>query len=279
MALSLRLIRLAFGALQRTAPPLAAAWADRIFCTPPRRGMSERMAQWLAAGQRFDVPADRRRVVVWSWGEGDGKPIVVLIHGWGSRAARFVGLGEALVESGHRVVALDGPGHGESPGRLSSGIEFARAILAVANAVGGVHGIVGHSLGGFATVLALRQGLAVRRAVFISPSATIDAYADRFATVLGVTPRVMTAMRRRLERRLRFGWDQLDAAAIAPTMRIPLLVIHDRDDAEVSWDEGAAIARAWPDATLVTTTGLGHHRIASDGGVVGRVVQFLQRPD
>lgn len=275
MALTLHLTRLAFGVVQRTAPALAARWADRLFCTPPRRGMSERMSQWLAQGRRFDVPVEGRRVAVWAWGEGDGKPVALLVHGWGSRAARFVGLGEALLVAGHRVVALDAPGHGESSGRSSSGPEFARSILAVAHAVGSVHGIVGHSLGGFATVLALRDGLAVRRAAFIAPSATVNAYSHRFAAFLRVSDRVMAAMRLRLERRLRFSWPEFDATLIAPTLRIPLLVIHDRGDIEVPWDEGAAITRAWPGATLVTTTGLGHHRIASDPGVIGQVVEFL----
>ncbi len=59
-------------------------------------------------------------------------------------------------------------------------------------------------------------------------------------------------------------------------MRIPLLVIHDRDDREVRWDDGAAIAAAWPRAELVTTTGLGHHRIVSDGAVIQQVLGFLR---
>ena len=39
--------------------------------------------------------------------------------------------------------------------------------------------------------------------------------------------------------------------------------------------DGAAITRAWPGAELVTTTGLGHHRIVSDPGVIRQVVAFL----
>jgi len=61
-------------------------------------------------------------------------------------------------------------------------------------------------------------------------------------------------------------------------MRAPLLVMHDRDDREVGWNNGAAIAKAWPGAELVTTTGLGHHRIVSDAAVIRQVVTFLNRP-
>src|SRR5947209_19810160 len=186
MTASLRLTRAAFGAVQRASPRLAALWAARIFCTPPRRPISERMAGWLREARRFTVVVGGRRVAAWSWGERG--PGVLLMHGWGSRGARFVDLGGALLANGHRVVTFDAPGHGASHGRLSSGPEFARAAIAVAAAVGPVSAVVGHSLGGFASALAMHRGLNARRAIFISPSANVNSYSAQFAALLGVTP-------------------------------------------------------------------------------------------
>src|SRR3989442_5495349 len=125
MTTAWRFTRAAFGAVQRASPGLAARWAERLFCSPPRRPISERMAAWLSGGRRFDLTVGRRRVAAWSWGErGTG---VLLVHGWGSRGARFVDLGGALLASGFRVVTFDAPGHGASSGRLSSGLEVAPA--------------------------------------------------------------------------------------------------------------------------------------------------------
>src|SRR5712664_3150651 len=208
MTTALRFTRAAFGAVQRASPRLAARWAERLFCSPPRRPISERMAAWLAGGRRFDLRVGGRRVAAWSWGKrGSG---VLLVHGWGSRGARFVDLGGALLASGFRVVTFDAPGHGASTGRLSSGPEFARAALAVASAVGPVSYVVGHSLGGFAAALAMggqggRGGLDVRRAVLISPSANANSYSAQFQALLGVEARVFASMRGRLERRLGFS--------------------------------------------------------------------------
>jgi len=274
MSTTLRLTRVAFGAVQRASPVLAARWAERLFCSPPRRPISERMAAWLAGGRRFDVPVGGRRVAAWSWGERG--PGVLIIHGWGSRGARFVDLGGALLASGFRVVTFDAPGHGASSGRLSSGPEFTQAALAVATAVGPVSAVVGHSLGGFAAALAIQHGLAVRRGVFIAPSANVSTYSAQFAALLGVQDLVMSSMRTRLERRLGFEWKRMDVPQFASAMRIPLLVVHDRDDREVRWDDGAAIAAAWPGARLVTTQGLGHHRIVSDSAVIRQVLDFLR---
>lgn len=273
MTATLRLTRYAFNAVQRASPGLAARWAERLFCSPPRRAISERMAAWLVGGRRFDVRVGGRRVAAWSWGERG--PGVLIIHGWGSRGARFVDLGGALLASGFRVVTFDAPGHGASSGHLSSGLEFERAARAVATAAGPVSAIVGHSLGGFAAALAIEHGLAARRAVFIAPSANVNSYSAQFASLLGVRDPVMASMRARLERRLGFEWNRLDIPSFAPRMQIPLLVIHDQDDREVRWDDGAAIARAWPGAELVTTSGLGHHRIVSDPGVVKHIVSFV----
>src|SRR5207247_10045932 len=212
-----------------------------------RRGpVRERMATGLAGGRRFDLTVRGRRVAAWSW--GDRGPGVLIVHGWGSRGARFVDLGGALLASGFRVVTFDAPGHGVSSGRLSSGPEFARAALAVSAAVGPVSAVVGHSLGGFASALAIEQGLPVRRAVFISPSANANTYSAQFASLLGVHDPVMASMRQRLERRLGFEWKRMDVPRFAPAMRTPLLIIHDRDDRGVRWGDGAAVAGAGPAA-------------------------------
>ena len=58
-------------------------------------------------------------------------------------------------------------------------------------------------------------------------------------------------------------------------MTAPLLVFHDREDRDVEWTNGEAIAAAWPDAELVSTSGLGHRRIVHDPNVVARAVSFL----
>ena len=52
-----------------------------------------------------------------AWGAG---PSVLLVHGWEGRGAQLGALVDPLVAAGYRVVALDGPAHGDSPGRLST---------------------------------------------------------------------------------------------------------------------------------------------------------------
>jgi pimeloyl-ACP methyl ester carboxylesterase len=122
----------------------------------------------------------------------------------------------------------------------------------------------------------MSEGLQVERAVFIGPAADPARYAEDFAKLLGIGPVALAGMRQRSEARLRIHWSDLNVPRLAATLDTPLLVLHDRDDPTVPWEEGAAIAGAWPGAELVTTTGLGHRDIVKDPGVIARAVDFLR---
>jgi len=276
MNLQIRAARLAMRALQHGSPTLAAALAERLFFTPPRTRLGPQVAAFLRTGRPLRVHVREGRIAAWSWGEGGG-PVVVLAHGWGGRGARLAAAYvEPLVAQGFSVVTFDAPGHGASDGWLSSMPQFARALQAVADAAGSVFAIAAHSMGGSASALAMSQGLQVDRAVFLAPAADPARFAADFASTLAVGPVAMAAMRDRSERRLAFRWADLDVPRMARAFDVPLLVIHDRDDATVPWTDGAAIAAAWPGAELVTTTGLGHRDVVRDSGVVDRVVAFIR---
>jgi len=277
MNLQLQATRVAMRALERTAPSLGAALAERLFFTPPRTSLTPPIRDVLATGRPFRVCVEDGRVAAWVWGRG---PAVALVHGWGGRGGRLATPFVApLLASGFSVVTFDAPGHGASDGRLSSMPQVARALAAVADAAGSLFGVVAHSMGGSATALAMSQGLQVERAVFIAPAADPARYAQDFAQLLAVGPAALAEMRRRSEARLRFRWSDLNVPRMAAKLDTPLLVVHDRDDPTVPWEEGAAIATAWPGAELVTTTGLGHRDIVRDPSIVARAVDFLRLSD
>src|SRR5207247_1960442 len=108
---------------------------------------------------------------------------------------------------------------------------------------------------------ALYEGLGADAAVFIAPPADLVLQAHTILEALGFGRRARELMQERIERRLGRAWSALDVRGYAPAMRTPLLVVHDRDDAEVPWQDGAIIARIWPGAVVSTTGGLGHRRL------------------
>jgi len=271
MAPPLWAVRTAFRTVGSVAPGVAARWAEEIFCRPPQHAPREQDDSFLATGRRFSVGSEVGTLAAWEWGAG---PTVLLAHGWGSRAGRFSALAPALVAAGFRVVAHDGPGHGESAGRRASMPEFAMALRSVAGE-GPVAAVVGHSLGAAAAALAIRQGLPADRAVLLAAPADVEVFSHRFAQRLALPPAARLAMQRNLERRFGLRWAEINVAQLAAGMRIPALVVHDTGDTDVPAADGEAIARAWPGAVLLTTTGLGHRGVLWDDEVVRRVVGFV----
>jgi pimeloyl-ACP methyl ester carboxylesterase len=266
-------IRAAFAILGRIAPGLAATLALDLFFTPRGRRGSRRTSAFLATARPVEVSAAGHRVVGWAWGEG---PAVYLVHGWAGVGGQLAAFVPPLLAGGFRVVTFDAPGHGVSAGRRSSIIHFARALEQIVAKEGQPHAVIAHSLGAAAAVRALTQGLEVGRAVFVGPTGGPRDWAERFRRELGVPGHVMSSMRARSEVWLGASWDDFDIPALARSQAVPLLVIHDQDDAEVPWSDGAAIAAAWPGARLVTTAGLGHRRILRDEGVVSQAVAFVK---
>ena len=267
------MLRTAFRTVGSVAPGVAARWAETIFCSPPRHEARPAEEAFLATGRRLTVRSQEQDLAVWAWGQG---PVVILAHGWGGRAGRLTALAGGLMQNGFRVVLFDAPAHGASMGRLASLPQFARALRDVGDTLGPVHGLVGHSLGGAAVSLAMRHGLATRRAVLLAPPADVFLFTHAFAEHLRLPPQVRRVMRENLESRLQIRLEELHVPTLARSMTTPALIVHDVDDPDVPYGHGAEIARAWPAAELVTTRGLGHRSILRDPEVVRRTIEFLR---
>lgn len=265
-----RIIKIIARSSNRVAPTLAARLLERLFLTPygssgPDRNkgpMAEADLDWLP----FD---DRRRLPVYSWGQGEP---ILLVHGWSGRAAHLTPFVKPLLNRGCRVVAFDGPGHGQADGRMTGLPELARAVRLVADRVGPLRAVITHSLGGPATTLALAQGLSVDRLVYISPPDNPPQYLYRAARMLGFSRPVVDLARARIEDRFGFKFEEADQIRLAPTMKADLTVIHDLADKDVPHAEGAALAEAWPSARLLSTRGLGHRRILRNREVIEAAV-------
>ncbi len=265
-------LRLGFQLLGPLFPERAARVAERLFTTPPQHLLRASEESFLASGSAFAVPHAGSELACWRWGDG---PTVLLMHGWGSRAGRFRHFVPALVGRGFSVVAFDGPGHGRTGGPSASLPEFAAAIEAVVPATGPVYGLVGHSLGGAAALLAMSRGVPPVPAVLVAPPADPSVYWRRFARHLRIPRVVRDRTQHNLERRFGLTWSDLDLVPVAARLPTPLLVLHDMDDDDVPLANGVALAEAAPRGTLVVTEGLGHRDIMRAPLVIRQVSDFL----
>ena len=268
----LPLARASHRTLSAVAPALAARRAVRLFTTPPRARRPAAEVDLLETARARPIQVGERRVETWAWGTG---PSVLLVHGWGGRGAQLGTLVGPLVARGFSVATFDAPGHGASDAGMVTVTEITTAIRAVAQARGPLAALVAHSVGATAAVRALWEGLDAGAVVLVAPAADLVTPALRFTETFGFSREVRERMHRRLEERMGRSWSAFDAIELAPALTAPVLVIHDRGDAEVPWQHGAAIARAWRGSEMLMTEGLGHGRILRDPDVVAAAAAFV----
>jgi pimeloyl-ACP methyl ester carboxylesterase len=139
--------------------------------TPDARGLPWEPLTVRSAGG--DLPGWFVRV------DGPGpRPVVVLVHGWGSNRARMLPFAAFLRAVGFHALLFDVRGHGESPPETvpMSGAEFgidaaAAVDAALARADVSSVALLGHSMGGVGASLAAAMRPDVRALVVVSTPA------------------------------------------------------------------------------------------------------------
>jgi pimeloyl-ACP methyl ester carboxylesterase len=274
----LRALRFGLGALHRVSPELAFRAAWRLFTTPRRPVPKPWEAGALADARPVRLPFGAGALAVYEWGPTNG-PAVLLVHGWEHRAAFWGQFARALAAAGYRVVALDGPAHGQSPGRRTTLVEFATAVQTVADWLGEVHATVAFSFGAAATTALptrFNGGRGLPRLVLLAAPGSLRAVAERFAKLLKLPPTVVERMSRHIRERFGRDPDGFSLRHSGPRLAVErALMLHDRHDEFVPFAEAESVAAVWPALTFEPTTGLGHNQLLRDAGVINRVVAFL----
>lgn len=265
------LLRSGLRAVDGLSPALAGRLAERLFTTPRRRAPRPWEEAAFAGGVPLRLRAGGGTLRGVRLGEG---PAVLLVHGWSGGGTQLAAFAAPLRAAGCAVVAFDLPAHGDSSGRTTTLPEVSDVVAEVARRVG-ARAAVGHSLGGAAVALALQRGLALDAAVIVGAPAAAAGIFDAFCGALDLGAALQARLRGRLERRTGVSLSGLDLRAAVAGLRTPALVIHDRADREVPFEDGAAIAAAWPGARLLATGGLGHRRLLRDDAVVEAARAFV----
>jgi len=215
---------------------------------------------------------DEEEIAVYQWGQ-EGRR-VLLVHGWGGKAAQFFALIETLRQRGFSVAAFDAPAHGRSTGTLSSGPAFARTARKVAELKGPFYGLVAHSLGAAGSAIALSQGLQVERAALLAPVAFIEPLLELFIRLRQIAEPIASELRQRFA--ARYEAKIISVPMLAKNATVPVLIQHDPDDGSLPFWHSESIAASWPGAELVPVPGTGHWRILRDRTVVERTANFLE---
>lgn len=165
----------------------------QLICYPPKMPLRLHQEQLFSEAEKFTVTVNdpyftnqQLNINGFKWGTGNYK--VLLSHGWGSKAADFDGLINALRENKDlQIVAFDAPANGSSDGDLSNLLLFANAVKTVIAATGEPDIAIGHSFGTMANVSALTElHITPKLLVSIAPFILLQENFIRSMTAVGV---------------------------------------------------------------------------------------------
>jgi pimeloyl-ACP methyl ester carboxylesterase len=282
------------GLVSRRAPGLAGDVAFRRFCTPALSAQRPANYQELAERARFHLrsarwerirtPQAEVQTYVFEPDTTPAKGAILLVHGWTAEAAFMTAFAEPLRRSGYRTIAFDFPAHGRSEGRHTNLAACARAMLALAEAVGPIHGAVAHSFGGLVSLLVaeggppLYRGVRFERLVLLAcPNRLSDVTRD-FGAGLRLGPAAQRAYERHIERVGHRSVAGFSAVALLRRAGRPALLLHSRDDEDVPFAQAEQITAGAPGIELVAFEGLGHRRLLYAPPVTRATTRYLVEP-
>ena len=272
-----RRLRHLFAWLQWLSVPLASRLAFRLFLTPPRRKVEPADAPIIAQAERATLRCGADRFTVWHWGQGG--PCVVLLHGWGSHAARFATFVAPLRAAGFSVIGIDAPAHGTSPGSLSDLPRFRDSLAEVLRRHAPVHAVIGHSLGGGAvlTVLAETADYHPKKICLFGVPSDMDYILGSFAMMLGLKYAARASLRERFAAHFGRPAAAISVAAAAAS-RAHAGAHRSRRGRQRRADRaGNRARRRHSSRHMWRTQGLGHSGALRDAATIERVVRFLAR--
>lgn len=254
-------------------PKMTARIALKMFATPTRIPRPESEMEMYHLSKQYFL---KNGIAAFEWGDATS-PLVILIHGWNGRGTQLSAFAKPLVEKNFRVVALDGPGHGISPGKMTNPSHYAEFILNAQKelAPDGAHAVIAHSFGGGCSVLAAKRGLKVKGLVLVASPAFYDRVVQFFGKAFGLNKKAQVEFEKQITAFAGMKPSELNTGLIGSTLNIPALVVHDEGDNAVNYLSATAIVEVWPGTKLLTTQGLGHRRVLKDSKVIAFVADFI----
>lgn len=270
MSLLLNVFRLKNRLSSLVFPNYTAEKASQLFLEPRRFPLKEWEVGAELNGNRKQYDG---KVSAITWGSGES--VVLLMHGWESRATQLYRLITPLLSEGYKVIGLDGPAHGDSPGKQANPVMFARAIKLLNQHEGPFDAMIGHSMGASAVAISSSEGVTASKIVLISSPSSILTVLERFSKFIGLSKDVCHRFVRRVSTKVGREAKSLDVPKLMSENDASVLVIHDENDLEIPFEEGLRIANSLPQAKLLSTTSLGHRKIVSDENVREQIAEFI----
>ncbi len=253
---SFLIVALAGAALLPSCMP--PSWAANALLHPPRRPVTQ-----VPTGKYEAVDLDVG-IHLRGWlfrAERPRRGLVVYLHGVGDNRVSGIGVGAHFTALGFDVLAYDSRAHGESGGDACTYGFYEKKDLsrAIDKVGGGPVLALGASLGAAVALQAAADDPRIALVVAVAPFSDLRTVAAERAPFFASRGNIDEAFRL-AEAEARFRADEVNPAAAAARIRVPVLVIHGADDRETPPAHSERITRALAGPKkLLLVPGAGHN--------------------
>jgi len=250
----------------------AAKLAIDLFSMPKKGKIQPEESEYLNSATQCQVLCDIRSIKTYNW-KGD-KETILLAHGWESNSFRWMDLIESLRPLNYNIIALDAPAHGASSGKLFNALLYAECIKMVVEKFN-VHTIVGHSVGGMASVFFQHkyQIKSIEKLVLLGAPADFIGVFSRYENMMGYNKRVSKALENEVLKKYNHLPEYFAPANFSKEIQAKGLIIHDKKDRIIPYEDAQLFANRFKNSELITTKGFGHSLI--DESLTPKIIEYI----
>ncbi len=273
------LLRLYFQSLSLLSPKVAAKQAFRLFQKTQKNKIKPRELGFYQYSRPFQVQTESEAVNCFEMGPKDG-PVVLLVHGWNSRAGSMAAIGFRLMKKGYRVIGIDLPGHGHSSLTHTNLFVMSSALKALIEHLNPQEpiSVIAHSFGSAVSSFTLSQmDIEVKNLIFLTTPNKLARVFEGYATQIGLSARAFGYMQALFFELAARPWN--DFVIQDFTAKIPyqsLLLIHDKQDKAIPYKNSVDFAEKLDHAKLHSLEKVGHYRMLWDKAVIDTIASEFE---
>jgi len=269
-----------FRFLDKLSSKSAGRKAANLWLTPPARDQQADELGMLATARKDEIyfkgsgTGVEQTVVKYVW--GGGKDTILLLHDWGKSAAQLAPMAQVLQDAGYQVISFDAVGHGASSGEQTHVLETTEIIEALSGDAAPYHAVIAHSVSAISAVMAIQEGVKVRKLILSNAAASIDFYLREFCRQIAISRPTMGRMSYYINTCMRRNLKEFSIVNLVPKLATPGLILHDKDNEIVDYREALTLSKVWHNSELRLTEGFDHDDFLAQPDIVRTILSYLE---
>ena len=274
----IKYIKLKIALLSIISPKQAGIFAFNIFQKVLLKKPKKRELPFYQKAKSFKLTLENDTLHCYSLGNPDNQ-LVFMVHGWNSNAGSLSLFAEALAQKGYYIVTFDLLGHHKSTKKHTNLVETKAAFKALIKHINPQtpFSVIGHSFGASALAYTLSEtDYKVDKIVLLSSfDYIIEAFRD-FQKYFKLKEGVFQAAKNYIDSIIKEDFAQMRTSTKLKAVTFEkLLIIHDKKDKVIPFENALQIANEFSNATLIPFERIGHYRMLWNKEVVKETVNFI----